>query len=174
MSSHHNLVGMFGVQNPDQFLLSLSENSEQTFFSMFFCWLTSITQLNRVSFRDSPFKKTKIKRNYNFRKTMRFTILVLVVQSVTSISNQNVCFSKNEFNQQKIKIKKILHDEILRAGIVQRGKHLMLLYNLFPSFDPNYWPYPFNLHYCNFEFHSIWNFHLDISIENHRFPGIPH
>ena len=73
---------------------------------------------------------------------MRFTILVniylLVVQSVTSISNQNVCFQKNEFNQQKIKIKKILHDEILRAGIVQRGKHLMLLYNLFPSFDPNY------------------------------------
>ena len=65
---------------------------------------------------------------------MRFTILVLVVQSVTSISNQ-ICFSTNEntFNQQKIKIKKVLHDEILRAGIVQRGKHLMLLYNLFLS-----------------------------------------
>ena len=70
---------------------------------------------------------------------MRFTILVLVVQSVTSISNQ-ICFSKNEntFNQQKIKIKKILHDEILRAGIVQRGKHLMVLYNLFLHLTPPY------------------------------------
>ena len=63
---------------------------------------------------------------------MRFTILVLVVQSVTSISNQ-ICFNENSINQQKIKIKKILHDEIvelLRAGIDQRGKHLMLLYNI--------------------------------------------
>jgi len=53
---------------------------------------------------------------------MRFTILVLVVQSVTSISNQ-ICFSKNEntFDQQKTKIQKILHDEIIRAGIHQRG-----------------------------------------------------
>jgi len=62
---------------------------------------------------------------------MRFTILVLVVQSVTSISNQ-ICFNENTFNQQKIKIKKILHDNILKAGLHQRGKHLMLLHNLFP------------------------------------------
>ena len=70
---------------------------------------------------------------------MRFTILVLVVQSVTSISNQ-ICFNENTFNQQKIKIKKILHDNILKAGLHQRGKHLMLLHNLFPWFDPDYWP----------------------------------
>ena len=61
---------------------------------------------------------------------MRFTILVLMVQSVTSISNQiPVCFSKNE----KIlhDLKKILHDEIIKTGIVQRGKHLLkkVLYN---------------------------------------------
>lgn len=62
---------------------------------------------------------------------MRFTILVLVVQSVTSISNQ-ICFNENTFNQHKIKIKKILHDEIINARLHQRGKHLMLLYNLFP------------------------------------------
>ena len=62
---------------------------------------------------------------------MRFTILVLMVQSVTSISNQ-ICFNENTFNQHKIKIKKILHDEIINARLHQRGKHLMLLYNLFP------------------------------------------
>ena len=54
-----------------------------------------------------------------------------MVQSVTSISNQ-ICFNENTFNQHKIKIKKILHDEIINARLHQRGKHLMLLYNLFP------------------------------------------
>jgi len=82
---------------------------------------------------------------------MRFTILVniylLVVQSVTSISNQNVCFQKNEFNQQKIKIKKILHDEILRAGIVQRGCILGFVRRSFGSNDlwftsPDHSPVP--------------------------------
>merc|ERR1711953_1627683 len=48
-------------------------------------------------------------------------LTVLVVQSVTSISNQ-ICFNENTFNQQKIKIKKILHDNILKEGLHQRGK----------------------------------------------------
>lgn len=77
---------------------------------------------------------------------MRFTILVLVVQSVTSISNQ-ICFNENTFNQQKIKIKKILHDEILRAGIVQRGCLLRFVRRSFGSNDlwltsPDYSPVP--------------------------------
>ena len=59
-----------------------------------------------------------------FRKTMRFTLLVLMVQSVTSISSSywtEGCYNKNDFKLRNYQ--KIMHDQavIVLRGISEKG-----------------------------------------------------